>query len=64
MTRPLPPPPDSVRGTLSAEDEELELALALSRELALNEQTMKRHQEEDLADEELQRILKLSLEEK
>ncbi len=48
----------------NADDEELEFALALSRHLE-EEKTMKgRHEEEDSRDEELQRILKLSLEEK
>lgn len=61
--RPLPPPPGRV-GTLSAEDEELELALTLSRQITEEEQRKKRREEEDLGDEELQRVLKLSMEDK
>ena len=61
--RPLPPPPSRV-GTLSAEDEEFELALALSRQMAEEEQRTKRREEEDLGDDELQRVLKLSMEDK
>ncbi len=48
----------------NAADEELEFALALSRHLEEEETRKRRHEEEDSQDEELQRILKLSLEEK
>ncbi len=46
----------------NADDEELEFALALSRHLEEEEARKRRHEEEDSRDEELQRILKLSLE--
>ena len=49
---------------LSADDEELEFALALSRQMAEEEKRKRRQEEEDLRDEELQRVLKLSLEDK
>ena len=45
---------------LSADDEDLELALAISRQMA-EEEEKKRRQEED---EELEKVLRLSLEDK
>jgi len=46
----------------SAEEEELELALALSRQLSLEEERRKRDEQEE--EDELQRVLKLSLQDK
>lgn len=45
----------------SAEEEELQFALAMSQQLADQEGRKRREEAEDLGDEELQRVLKLSL---
>lgn len=65
MGGPFPPAPAHPRGNrgyhATAEEEELELALALSREIVAEEERRRRLMAED---EELERVLKLSLQEK
>ena len=51
-----------MRGGVRSEDDELQLALALSRELSLEEERRKRGEQEE--DEEFQRVLRLSLQDK
>ena len=50
------------RGFLSAEEEELQLALALSQHMAEEEE--KERRQKQLEDEELEKVLRLSLTEK
>ena len=50
-------PSSSVQGQLSTEETDLELAIALSRELALEEEKQRMVAD----DEELERVLKMSL---